>query len=74
MLGKINEAINNIINLVEDYMVMTGQSDSDIDKGIRLELALYAIAIAKKDGYVTSSELDTITTMVGLDAEPIVET
>lgn len=73
MLGKINEAINNIINLVEDYMVMTGQSDSDIDKGIRLELALYAIAIAKKDGYVTSSELDTITTMVGLDAEPIVE-
>ena len=73
MLGKINEAINNIINLVEDYMVMTGQSDSDIDRGIRLELALYAIAIAKKDGYVTSGELDTIKTMVGLDAEPIVE-
>ena len=73
MLGKINEAINNIVNLVEDYMVMTGESEDDIDRGIRLELALYAVAIAKKDGVVTAGELDTIEKMVGLDAEPIIE-
>lgn len=73
MLEKIKEAIDNIINLVEDYMVMTGESDDDIDRGIRLELALFAVAIAKKDGEVTASELRTIKKMVGLDAEAILE-
>ena len=73
MLEKIKEAIDNIINLVEDYMVMTGESDDDIDRGIRLELALFAVAIAKKDGEVTASELRTIHKMVGLDAEDILE-
>ena len=36
MLGKINEAINNIVNLVEDYMVMTGESEDDIDKPMKI--------------------------------------